>query len=281
MKLKSYVRLWILLSVALAFEAFALNYNSFLSGWALLKENVAAFKDLNLSPVPGKSISLWYGWTGLSLMLLTNLYILRKRWNPLKKLGNLPGWLDFHIFCGLLGPTFILFHSNFKVGGLVAISFWSMVVSFSSGVIGRYFYMQLARQKTELQKDADSDEKILQQLPAAATIAEGGIEQLGTRVIQLAGGGTLGETGVFTAVARSFVGDLRLRFGMGKMAQGLTPEARGALKRYAKTKRRIEYLSQFQQVMGYWHTFHMPFAVFMYLVAVIHVAVALLLHVGR
>src|SRR6185503_19373286 len=35
--------------------------------------------------------------------------------------------------------------SSFKVGGLVSISFWSMVAVALSGVFGRYLYLQIPR----------------------------------------------------------------------------------------------------------------------------------------
>lgn len=39
----------------------------------------------------------------------------------------------------------VLFHTAFKFGGIVAISFWSMVAVVASGVIGRFIYNQIPR----------------------------------------------------------------------------------------------------------------------------------------
>ena len=44
-----------------------------------------------------------------------------------------------------MGPFLILFHTTFKFGGIVAVSFWSMVAVFLSGIIGRYIYLQIPR----------------------------------------------------------------------------------------------------------------------------------------
>ena len=47
------------------------------------------------------------------------------------------------------------------MGGLVAISFWSMVVSATSGIIGRYFYVQLLSKKSDVHRIANGwDEKL-------------------------------------------------------------------------------------------------------------------------
>ena len=37
---------------------------------------------------------------------------------------------------GICGPLFIILHSSFKVGGLVALSFWSMIAVAVSGIAG-------------------------------------------------------------------------------------------------------------------------------------------------
>ena len=72
-------------------------------------------------------------------------YMARKRYRFLSRLGILKHWLEFHIFLCTLGPILILFHTAYKFGGLVAISFWSMVAVFLSGIIGRFIYIQIPR----------------------------------------------------------------------------------------------------------------------------------------
>ena len=74
-----------------------------------------------------------------------SIYMLRKRWGVLSRLGKLKYWLEFHIFLCTLGPILILFHTSFKIGGIVSISFWSMIAVVVSGVIGRFIYIQIPR----------------------------------------------------------------------------------------------------------------------------------------
>ena len=45
---------------------------------------------------------------------------------------------------------------------------------------------------------------------------------------------------------------------------------------YAIIKRKIHFSEHFRRLLGYWHSFHLPFAFFMYFVAIIHIAVALI-----
>ena len=72
-------------------------------------------------------------------------YIGRKKNKFLPRVGALKYWLEFHIFLCSVGPLLILFHTAFKFGGIVSISFWSMVAVVLSGVIGRFIYIQIPR----------------------------------------------------------------------------------------------------------------------------------------
>ena len=81
----------------------------------------------------------------LSIIIGVSTYMARKRYRSLSRLGLLKYWLEFHIFLCTLGPVLILFHTSFKFGGLVAVSFWSMVAVFLSGIIGRFIYIQIPR----------------------------------------------------------------------------------------------------------------------------------------
>src|SRR5688572_18719207 len=57
-----------------------------------------------LSPLPGRPLSYTLGWLGFCVMALTNLYVLRKRVHAMQSWGGLQGWLNWHIFFGMLGP---------------------------------------------------------------------------------------------------------------------------------------------------------------------------------
>jgi len=85
-----------------------------------------------------------YGIFGtLFIILGIVLYMMRKRMRSMARFGVLKYWLEFHIFLCTLGPILVLYHTSFKFGGLVAVSFWSMVAVFASGIIGRFIYIQI------------------------------------------------------------------------------------------------------------------------------------------
>ena len=80
------------------------------------------------------------------MMTVMHLYSVRKRLRPLRRLGRAARAGSTSTSCwGSSGPLFVVLHSSFKVGGLVAISFWSMVAVALSGVFGRYLYLKIPR----------------------------------------------------------------------------------------------------------------------------------------
>jgi len=79
----------------------------------------------------------------LFIIIGVSSYMARKRYRFLSRIGILKHWLEFHIFLCTLGPILVLFHTSYKFGGLVAVSFWSMVAVFLSGIIGRFIYLQI------------------------------------------------------------------------------------------------------------------------------------------
>ena len=94
---------------------------------------------------PSRSWGHGLGIAGGLILAATLLYPLRKIWKRLRKAGRIAAWLRYHIWCGLAGPVLVTLHTAFKFGGLVAVSYWSMVAVMISGVIGRYLYAQIPR----------------------------------------------------------------------------------------------------------------------------------------
>jgi hypothetical protein len=68
-------------------------------------------------------------------------YMARKRLRIFSHWGILSYWLEFHIFLCTLGPVLILYHTAFKFGGIVAVSFWSMAAVFLAGSLAATFIL--------------------------------------------------------------------------------------------------------------------------------------------
>lgn len=280
MKMKFYNTIWVLVLFFLSYEYYALNYNPHLSLFLLLQHKGIIRESLKVTSEPGRPISLWLGWLGLGFMVVMNLYSMRKRIGAFHNWGKLSSWLNFHVFCGLVGPIFILFHCNFKVRGIVGISFWSMVVSFSSGIIGRYFYVQMLKAKVDFEKEADRILKRLRDQLEKKQI------HFDDKMIQDCLSSTMQFVGVpndtevlnpFKAFALSTIGDVRRYISEPVVPSHWPDYTKISMTEIAVQKRRALFLESFQRLMGYWHTFHFPFAIFMYVAAAIHVTAALVL----
>ena len=95
---------------------------------------------------PGDSVGYNIGLTGGLMMLIMLLYPLRKRFAFMKGLGLLPTWFRWHMILGILGPTFVLFHSTFVVHSINAgVALACMMLVSGSGIFGRFFYTKIHR----------------------------------------------------------------------------------------------------------------------------------------
>lgn len=91
--------------------------------------------------IPEEGFGYWLGIAGAVAMLLLLVYPLRKRYTSLRFLGTVPVWFRLHMALGLLGPSLILLHCNFKSESMNAsVALYAMLVVAASGLIGRFLY---------------------------------------------------------------------------------------------------------------------------------------------
>lgn len=78
---------------------------------------------------PSGSWGHGFGIIGSLMMILgVSIYMIRKRSRRLFNFGYLKHWLELHIFLCTVGLILVLYHTAFKFGGIVSVSFWSMVL---------------------------------------------------------------------------------------------------------------------------------------------------------
>ena len=207
------------------------------------------------------------------------IYIARKRYNFMTKQLRLKYLLEFHIFLCTLGPILILFHTAFKFGGLVSVAFWSMVAVVASGVIGRFIYIQIPRtvegRELSLNEVKGMRAKLVENLKQSVGLDE--------QLIPLIVGTTDGEGAA--AKRRSFISrylDERKAVGVIRSslkAKNMAREEQASIIRMVKEEfalsHRIGRLLTMQKLFKYWHVAHLPFALIMLIVLIIHVAVTL------
>jgi hypothetical protein len=93
---------------------------------------------------PGDDFGYWLGVSGGVMMLALLLYSLRKHLRFMHGWGPTRHWFRLHMFLGIAGPSFILFHSTFHAGSLNAmVALSCMLLVAGSGVIGRVIYRKI------------------------------------------------------------------------------------------------------------------------------------------
>ncbi len=218
----------------------------------------------------------------LCMILGVSLYMARKRFRAFSRLGILKHWLEFHIFLCTLGPVLVLFHTSFKFGGIVAISFWSMVAVFVSGVIGRFIYIQIPHtiegRELSLNEIREMKGDIGQALGASLSLDEE------SRQLILASATV--SKGIYypNVVQRYFsqwkenrqsVKTVKSVLKKNNIAKRQQSEILKLVKNEISLNRRIERLTLMKNLFKYWHVAHLPFALVMLVIMIIHVAVTI------
>lgn len=231
---------------------------------------------------PNGLLGQGYGIVGTAMILFgVALYTARKRFVFLARFGRLKAWLEFHIFLCTLGPFLVLLHTTFRFGGVVAIAFWSMAAVVVSGVFGRYVYVWIPKTVNGafLSQRAIEDEKaaLLERARAIAPVDEAALVGIWDSAGVAARPGllpALSSSVGYRLSARGRRKRLHAALARSGVPVGLRAEVAGLLERGQRLGRQGALLQPFQRMFRYWHAFHLPLAVVMLLILVVHVGVA-------
>lgn len=237
----------------------------------------------NLRPAGFRSHG--FGIVGSAMMLFMLAYSLRKRVKIFRGLGKLSHWLDIHIYFGIMGPLLVILHTSFKVQGLVAVSFWSMIAVALSGVLGRYLYLQIPRNVggdelslKEIEKQEEDLNSVLKQ--------EFGLSQEDlNRVEAIVATPPKESRGLFSMFFTILRDDIARPFRHYKIKKAFArqfdlpalhiSQLIKMTERKSLLHRKLVLLNQVQRLFHYWHVFHKPFAIIMYIIMFVHTGVAI------
>lgn len=183
-------------------------------------------------------------------------YMVRKRMKIFARVGLLKHWLEWHIFICTLGFIMVLFHTTFKFGGVVSIGLWSLVIVFLSGVIGRFIYIQIPRsiEGREL--------SVLEIQDLKSELDDKLYEKYGIR---------------FSEVKTSRFSEIRMKLIEAKVPHKEFRKVRYLIRKENILEKRIQRLDMMHKLFNHWHVLHLPFAIIMLIIMIIHVALALYL----
>ena len=224
-----------------------------------------------------------FGIFGSFLILVgVSTYMLRKRISKFSRIGVLKYWLEFHIFLCTLGPILVLYHTAFKFGGLVAVSFWSMVAVVLSGVIGRYIYLQIPRtiegREMNLNEINQIKDELNTKLVTVFNIDEKALEDILNAVQKRpdrSGNSMVARSIAKFKFERKTIKEVRKILKQNKVVGKVFKEVMKLIKDEINLNRKIDRLISMQSLFKYWHVAHLPFAILMLIIMLIHVGVAI------
>lgn len=233
---------------------------------------------------PSGSIGHGIGIAGSFFMLFGVFsYMARKRIRLFSRIGILKHWLEFHIFLCTLGPILVLYHTSFKFGGLVSISFWSMIAVVLSGVIGRFIYLQIPRtiEGREMTRNEISRLKmdLFSHIEGKLIIDPQIISYL-NNALQVQSPESQGN--FFKNIVpqlrheKKLMREIRQKLRAENISQKNYKSIIRMVKSEIVLNRRIAWLSTMQSFLHYWHVAHLPFALVMLVIMIIHVIVAMI-----
>jgi hypothetical protein len=237
----------------------------------------------NIVLKPSGTLGHGFGIVG-SLMIVTGVssYMARKRYRFLSRIGILKHWLEFHIFLCTLGPLLVLFHTAYKFGGLVAISFWSMVAVFLSGIAGRFIYLQIPR-TIEGQELSQNDIRAMKTDFAEVLMGSYHLDQESYSLItdSIKKKAELYQGNIFLrffnnySVDRKTIRSVKVVLKKSLIQKSEKRQIVELIKADLKLNRKIERLGTMQDLFKYWHVVHSPFALVMLIIMIIHVGVTI------
>lgn len=245
---------------------------------------------------PSGAIGIKLGMVGVCMFLLIYLYYFRKQFGWLKSFGVTKHWLDFHIVLGVSAPIVIAFHAAFKFRGIAGMAFWIMVAVALSGIVGRYLYAQIPRRlnAAELSWQELQDQQLaLTQQIATQRIFPGGDL---AAAFHIPSADMVRHKSAMGAILWMFVLDLARPFRVAALRRrvlgfgGILLSLGGFLRsgneelesvvqiarRQAALSERMVFLARTQRIFQLWHVVHRPFSYAFIVLAILHIATAML-----
>jgi hypothetical protein len=230
------------------------------------------------------------GLVAVTIFLFLWLYPIRKRARWLAWTGSVARWLDVHVLAALVLPLLVAIHAAWRFEGLIGLGFWSMMVVWASGIVGRYLYTRIPRSKAGIELTLDEiatrRQALLEQIAKTTGLDVELIERTLT-----SDRAPVGRPGVWGTLMRLVSDDLGRRRATRRLR--LLYERRGPRRRkqdhqvlrwVQRLARREMALTQqarmldaTQAVFRFWHVAHRPVAVAALMAVLVHVAVVVAL----
>jgi hypothetical protein len=233
------------------------------------------------------------GIVGGVMMLLLLLYPLRKKLRFMRAWGGVRYWFRIHMILGVLGPSLILVHANFKLGSLNSnVALIAMLFVVASGLVGRFIYTKIHLGLYGKQANLDDLRGDTQALKLRAGMDMPELPEVVERLRAFEAEALSKDAGILRDVRRlatlgarsrwlrlSLRHDINAALGqVGRQqkwsARTLRSRKRAARKyvaAYTRSVRRVAEFVVYERLFGLWHILHLPLFVVLVLAALAHV----------
>jgi hypothetical protein len=185
------------------------------------------------------------------------------------------GWLEFHIFCGIVGPVLVTFHTSFKFNGIISVAYWSMMAVMASGFVGRYLFVRIPKsiRGAELTHDeilarADALEHELDAAEIGPAVVAR-VREVERHLEPVAVASVIGP-----AAVRLRLGRLRRELRRAGVDRALAARVTASVGERLRLIRRLAHLNRTRRLFAMWHVFHQPLVYVMFAIAALHIGVA-------
>jgi len=271
---------------AAVFAVFLVGLNLFGLQYYLLPKAEQVRHPLHVWLRPSGYLGQGAGVLALAIFMFLWLYPLRKKFRWLAFTGTVSKWLDVHSLAALGLPLLVAAHATWRFGGLIGIGFWSMMVVWLSGIVGRYLYARIPRSQAGV--ELTIEEIGAQRQALLEEIAErSGLEAAAIDAVLDADSTPTTGLGLWGTCRRMISDDLRRRRAARTLRREIQlrrplhrKDDRAALREVLRLANREMALVQQSRMLGatqnvlrFWHVAHRPLAVTALVAVVIHVAV--------
>lgn len=225
-------------------------------------------------------VGYWLGIVGGSLMLALLLYPVRKQVSWMRHWGPIRYWFRTHMIFGVLGPTLILFHSNFSLGSTNSrVALFCMLLVAGSGLIGRYFYSRIhfglfgkRASLIELTNLIRHNREQLDWVNSLDSAFCQRLETLETNILAASDSQGINRSPMSWLVLRWHCWkEYRVLRQQLKKQTGTYPEALKFLSAHQMVASRVMEFRFFERMFALWHLVHMPFFIMLVVSGVVHV----------
>jgi hypothetical protein len=231
------------------------------------------------------------GLLALAIFLFLWLYPLRKKYRALAWTGSVARWLDVHVLAALSLPLLVAIHAAWRFAGLIGLGFWSMLVVWLSGVVGRYIYARIPRSKAGVELTIEEIGTRREALLAEIVEASGLDARLVQATLAVRAPAPGARRGAWETLRGMVADDFARRRAARALRRAWRAHARhsrrddGRLiaevlhlaRREMSLEQQARMLDASHDVFRYWHVLHRPVAVAALVAVVVHVAVVVAL----